>query len=163
NCRILLSRSPFFASQHMQATTYLNRQWIYVKRPSGRVTSEHYELRQAEMSGALAANEVLIRAQYISVDPYMRIQQHESNSWEDPPPLGMVQGAGVVGLLLASNSDRFAEGDFVLCYSGWQLFSKCHAGELQRLDPENAPVTTALGVLGMPGRTAWFGLMECGR
>lgn len=144
----------------MQTTSLINKQWIYVKRPSTRITNEHYELRQSEMSGDLSANEVLFQAKYISVDPYMRIQQHESNTWEAPHPLGVVQRAGAVGVVAASKSDRWNPGDWALGYTGWQLYSKCHAGDLQKLDPDSAPVTTALGVLGMPGRTAWFGLME---
>lgn len=147
----------------MQTTSTANLQWIYKKRPEGRVTSEHYELRQAEVPGELAVNEVLIQARYFSVDPYMRIQQAERNTWEEPHPLGIVQRGGVVGQVLDSRSDQFVKGDWVLAYSGWQMVSKCHANDLKKLDPDAAPVTTALGVLGMPGRTAWFGLMEAGR
>lgn len=147
----------------MQTTSLTNRQWIYAKRPTERVTSEHYELRDTRMSGDLADNEVLFQAKYISVDPYMRIQQHESNTWEQPHPLGIVQGAGSIGTIVASNSESWKTGDWALGYTGWQLFSKCNAGALQKLDPEAAPVTTALGVLGMPGRTAWFGLMDAGQ
>lgn len=140
-----------------------NRQWIYATRPDGRVGSEHYVLRENEISDELSINEVLVRARYISVDPYMRIQQAERNTYDLPHPLGIVQRAGVVGQVIASNSAAFAEGDWVSAYSGWQLYAKCHQSELTRLDPEAAPVTSALGVLGMPGRTAWFGLMEAGK
>src|SRR5579885_52907 len=147
----------------MQSTALENSQWIYIKRPNGRVTSEHYELRRSEITMELAEEEVLFQAKYISVDPYMRIQQHASNSWEEPHPLGVVQGAGAVGVVAASRSARWKEGDWALGYTGWQLYSKCHAKDLQKLDPDSAPVTTALGVLGMPGRTAWFGLMDAGR
>ena len=147
----------------MQTTNYDNKQWIYVKRPAARVGPENYELRTTALSGATAANEVIVRARYISVDPYMRIQQAERNTYDLPHPLGIVQRAGTVGQVVASASERFREGDWVLGYSGWQLFDKCHANDLQKLDPEAAPVSTALGVLGMPGRTAWFGLLEAGR
>jgi NADPH-dependent curcumin reductase CurA len=140
-----------------------NRQWFYVKRPEGRVGREHYALRESTLDDTLAANEVIVRARYISVDPYMRIQQHERNTYDVPHPLGIVQRAGTVGQVLASASDRFREGDWVLGYSGWQLYDKCHANDLQKLDADAAPVSTALGILGMPGRTAWFGLMEAGR
>ncbi|CAN5196427.1 NADP-dependent oxidoreductase [soil metagenome] len=143
--------------------SFPNRQWFYVKRPVGRVTEEHFDLRETELSGALAANEVVVQARYISVDPYMRIQQHERNTYDLPHPLGIVQRAGTVGQVVATNSEKFKEGDWVLGYNGWQIFAQCHASEIQKLDPEAAPVSTALGVLGMPGRTAWFGLMEAGR
>jgi NADPH-dependent curcumin reductase CurA len=147
----------------MSTISYDNRQWFYVKRPEGRVGAEHFELRSTSLDGTLAANEVVVRARYISVDPYMRIQQHERNTYDVPHPLGIVQRAGTVGQVVASASERFKEGDWVLGYSGWQLYDKCHANELQKLDPDAAPVSTALGVLGMPGRTAWFGLMDAGK
>ncbi len=147
----------------MQSTALVNRQWIYKKRPAARVSSEHYELREAELSTELAVNEVIVQARYISVDPYMRIQQAARNTWEAPHPLDIVQRAGVVGQVIESRSNSFSRGDWVLAYSGWQLYAKCHHSELQKLDIDAAPVTTALGVLGMPGRTAWFGLMEAGR
>jgi NADPH-dependent curcumin reductase CurA len=140
-----------------------NRQWIYRKRPVARVTSEHYELREVDISEELAANEVLIEARYLSVDPYMRIQQAERNTWEAPHPLNQVQGGAVIGQVSRSRCDSFSQGDWVLSYTGWQTHAVCHGGELQKIDATLGPVTTALGVLGMPGRTAWFGLMEAGR
>ncbi len=147
----------------MPPVKVLNKQWIYAKRPNGRVSSEHYEMREAEFNTELAQNEVLIKAEYISVDPYMRIQQAERHSFDAPHPLGTVQGAGAISKVVDSKSDGFKKGDWVLGYSGWQLLAKCHANDLTKIDTEAAPVTTALGVLGMPGRTAWFGLMEAGR
>ncbi len=69
----------------------------------------------------------------------------------------------MVAQVKKSASPDFREGDWVSAYTGWERYSKVHALQLARLDPEQAPVTTALGVLGMPGRTAWFGLMEAGR
>jgi NADPH-dependent curcumin reductase CurA len=146
----------------MPATTYANRQWIYAKRPIGRVSNEHYNLVDNDLSPEMAANEVIVRARYISVDPYMRINQSERNTFDKPHPLGTVQGGGAVCQVIASNSPDFKIDDWVLAYSGWQLFAKCHTGDLSKLDPELAPVSTALGVLGMPGRTAWFGLMDAG-
>ncbi|AMP05162.1 zinc-binding dehydrogenase family protein [Collimonas pratensis] len=143
--------------------TYQNRQWFYVKRPDGRVGNDHYELRESELEGKLATNEVILRAKYISVDPYIRIQQHERNTYDVPHPLGIVQRAGVVGEVVASASPLYQAGDWVSAYSGWQLYARCHHSELTKLDPSAAPVSTALGVLGMPGRTAWFGLTEAGR
>ncbi len=140
-----------------------NEQWVYTRRPEARVGAEHYELRRVALEPGLAANEVLIATRYISVDPYMRIQQAARDTYDVPHPLGIVQRAGTVGQVMASASERFAIGDWVLAYGGWQRFHKSHADELQKLDPEAAPVSTALGVLGMPGRTAWFGLMDAGR
>jgi NADPH-dependent curcumin reductase CurA len=147
----------------MPATNYPNRQWLYTQRPTGRVGPEHYELIDSVLDGALSVNEVIVRSRTISVDPYMRIQQHARTTYDVPHPLGIVQRAGVVGQVIASRSNQYSEGDWVLGHQGWQLFAKCHANDLQKLDPAEAPVNTALGILGMPGRTAWFGLMDAGK
>ncbi len=140
-----------------------NRQWVYRKQPDGIVTHDHYELVTQNLSLDIAKNEVLIEAKFISVDPYMRIQQSRLPNWEEPHPLNCVQRGGVVGIVLKSNSVRFSEGDWVYAYSGWQTHAIMHAAELIKLNPQLAPVTTALGILGMPGRTAWFGLTEAGK
>ena len=147
----------------MTSSTLNNEQWIYVRRPDSRVGPEHYERRKSALDCAVAANEVVVATRYISVDPYMRIQQAARDTYDVPHPLGIVQRAGTVGQVLASASERFAVSDWVLGYGGWQRYHRAHADELQKLDPAAAPVTTALGVLGMPGRTAWFGLMDAGR
>ncbi|GJM09235.1 MAG: NADP-dependent oxidoreductase [Lysobacteraceae bacterium] len=141
----------------------INQRWIYVKRPVAEVGTEHYERIEQPVDAQLAEGEVLIANRYISVDPYMRIQQSASPNWEAPHPLNQLQQSGVVGQVLLSNSNQFREGDWVGAYTGWELYSRVHANALTRLDPDMAPVSSALGVLGMPGRTAWFGLMEAGQ
>ncbi len=123
--------------------TYANRQWIYARRPTDRVSEANYDLKETQLSGELSANEVIIRAKYISVDPYMRIQQHERNTYDAPHPLGIVQRGGAVGQVVASQSENFKPGDWVLSYTGWQLYAKSHANDLRKLDPEAAPVSTA--------------------
>jgi NADPH-dependent curcumin reductase CurA len=142
-----------------------NRQWLYRKRPESAVSVEHYELIEVPFDPTPASQELIVSARFISVDPYMRIQQAARHTWEEPHPLGIVQRAGVVAEVLAVGPAviGFAPGDFVLTYTGWQEFAHCHSLEVTKLDPNLAPVSTALGVLGMPGRTAWFGLMESGR
>lgn len=139
------------------------KQWFYVKRPKGRVGEEHYELRESIIEPELAKNEVLIESKYLSVDPYMRIQQAAKPTWEQPHPLNTVQGAAVVGQVTLSNSPLYKKGDWVVSYSGWQNYAQVHHSELEKLNPKEVDVKTALGVFGMPGRTAWFGLMECGK
>jgi NADPH-dependent curcumin reductase CurA len=148
----------------MSTVSYSNRQWIYRARPSGPVGSEHYEL-VTTVATAPSDGEALIGARYLSVDPYMRIQQAARRTWETPHQLGVVQGGAVVGQVLALGSPAGALriGDWVVAYTGWQELGRCHISQLTKLDPEAAPVRTALGALGMPGRTAWFGLMEAGR
>ncbi|MFL6658591.1 MAG: NADP-dependent oxidoreductase [Massilia sp.] len=142
----------------------LHRQWIYQQRPEATVGHEHYALREQPLELTLGAGEVLIEARYFSVDPYMRIGQSGKPTYDaEPHPLGVVQQGGVVAQVLASNDPAFVPGDWVRSYSGWQTHAKLPASALVAIDPAVAPVTTALGVLGMPGRTAWFGLTEAGR
>ncbi len=144
--------------------TISQRQWIYRQRPSAVVSHDHYELVEQALDEALGANEVLVAARYISVDPYMRIGQSSKPTYDsEPHPLDTVQSGGAVAQVLASNAPGFAVGDWVLTMTGWQTHARVHASTLTRLDPAQAPVTTALGVLGMPGRTAWFGLTESGK
>ena len=144
--------------------TIQNRQWIYRRQPDAMITSDHYELVDTWLDTHLGADEVLLAARYFSVDPYMRIGQSSRPTYDPHPhPLNEVQQGGVVGQVLASRSSLFAEGDWVRSYTGWQTHARAHASALERLDPAIAPVTTALSVLGMPGRTAWFGLTESGR
>jgi NADPH-dependent curcumin reductase CurA len=141
----------------------LNKKWIYTSRPENRVTSSNYELQESTLDESLAVNEVIVKMVYISVDPYMRIQQSSRNTWETPHPLGVVQGGGTVGQIVASASNTLSIGDWVVGYLGWQKFAKCHFSDVKKIETSNTSPSAYLGVLGMPGRTAWFGLMEAGR
>lgn len=144
--------------------TISHRQWIYRSRPEHTVGGEHYELRQQPLDTGLNAGEVLIEARWFSVDPYMRIGQSAKSTYDtEPHPLDVVQQGAVVAQVIASKSAAFAPGDWVRSYTGWQTHARVAAAQLSPIDPALAPVTTALGVLGMPGRTAWFGLTEAGR
>lgn len=141
-----------------------NKQWIYTERPSGQIGEEHYKQKIEELdSEDLKEGEVLVKALYLSVDPYMRIQQSTHDTWEKPHPIGVVQGGGMVGEVIATRSGKLKNGDFVNCYSGWQEYAIVPENEARLLDPEIAPISTALGILGMPARVAYFGLLEAGR
>ncbi|TDT40561.1 hypothetical protein CLV90_3410 [Maribacter spongiicola] len=107
--------------------------------------------------------EIVVKAKYISVDPYMRIQQSALNSWEVPHPLGVVQGSGMAGEIIASNSDTLKIGDWVNCYTGWQQYAIVKDTEVRLLDTKIATVSTSLGILGMPARVAYFGIIEAGK
>ncbi len=142
----------------------VHRRWLYRRHPAGIVGPEHYELVEAPLSLELSDGEVLVRMRYLSVDPYMRINQSLKPTYNElPHALDTVQTAGAVGQVVASRAAAFREGDWVEGMMGWQTHARVHHGALRRLDPALAPVSTALGVLGMPGRTAWFGLTESGR
>jgi len=146
----------------MALANKINKRWIYIERPQTEVNEQHYKLEQAPIPSP-QLGEILVKAQFISVDPYMRIQQSTSNNWEEPHPLNRVQGGGVVGVVIESKDERFQKGDFVNVYSGWQLYATFSANRARKLDPSVAPVSTGIGLLGMPGCTAYFGLMEAGK
>jgi len=119
--------------------------------------SEHFTI------GAPRDDEVLLRVRYLSLDPYMRGRMSDAKSYAPGIPIGGTLVGGTVGEVLESRADGFSRGDWVLSYSGWQTHAIAKAETLRRLDPQRAPVSTALGVLGMPGFTAWSGLAEIGR
>ena len=136
------------------------QRWIYQSHPTGVIGPEHYRLENSAISTALSINEVLLETHYLSVDPYMRIIQSQKPTFDEHPhALGVVQAAAGIARVLRSNSPMFEPGDWVEGPIGWQTHAKMHASSVRKLDP-NLPVTTALGVLGMPGRTAWFGFLD---
>jgi NADPH-dependent curcumin reductase CurA len=106
---------------------------------------------------------MLVLTIYLSLDPYMRGRMNEGPSYAKPVALGEVMTGGMVGEVVRSNLAGFAPGDFVVGRGGWQDYAVFRAGDAERIDPARAPITTALGVLGMPGQTAYVGLREIGR
>lgn len=136
-----------------------NRQWILASRPEGKPTEEDFELVEGEVPEP-DANEVLVRTRYLSVDPYMRGRMREGESYADAWEVGEVMSAGVVGEVEESNHDAFEAGDVVAGNLEWAEHSIALGSDLTPVDPDLAPVSTALGVLGMPGRTAYFGTLE---
>jgi hypothetical protein len=106
---------------------------------------------------------VLLKIRYLSLDPYMRGRMSAAKSYAAPVELGQVMEGGTVGEVLESRHPDYAAGDFVLSHSGWQTYAVADAASLRKLDPQDAPVTTALGVLGMPGFTAYAGLLTIGQ
>ncbi len=110
-----------------------------------------------------ADGQVLLRTVFLSLDPYVRGRMSEAKSYAEPMGLGDVIVGGTVCEVVESRSPDLAAGDLVLSYSGWQTHALADARAVRRLDPSAAPVSTALGVLGMPGFTAYAGLLEIGR
>jgi hypothetical protein len=107
--------------------------------------------------------EVLVRGIYLSLDPYMRNRMTAARSYAKPVDVGGVMEGRVVGRVARSRDPGFRDGEYVLGGYGWQLYSAVPAQGLVKLDPSEAPLSTALGVLGMPGLTAYVGLSEIGR
>lgn len=140
----------------------MNRRIILAQRPTGVPTDDDLRLVE-EAAPEPGAGQVLVRTIYMSLDPYMRGRMDAAKSYAEPVEIGAVMGAGIVGQVAASNDDRFAKGDFVFAMGGWQDYSLLAGDELRKLDPAQAPISTALGVLGMPGLTAYVGLIDKGR
>lgn len=136
-----------------------NRQWILRSRPEGKPSEEDFELVENEVPEP-DANEVLVRTRYLSVDPYMRGRMREGESYAEAWAVGEPMRAGVVGEVEESNHEGFEAGDIVTGNLEWAERSIALGSELTPVDPDLAPISTALGVLGMPGRTAYFGTLE---
>ena len=109
---------------------------------------------------ALADNEILLGTKFLSVDPYMRGRMTGIRTYADPVDIGQLMVGGTVGEVVESKSARFKPGDAVVGYWGWQEYAVSDGKGLRKLDPAAAPVSTALGVLGMPGMTAYFGFLD---
>src|SRR4029077_12204603 len=139
-----------------------NRQVLLKRRPTGAPTPADFEICDAPVPDP-GAGEVLVRGIYLSLDPYMRGRISGVRSYAKPVEIGAVMEGRVVGEVVRSRDPAFADGDYVLGGYGWQLYSAIPGQGLRRLDPAEAPLSTALGILGMPGLTAYVGLSEIGR
>src|SRR5579862_4388555 len=137
----------------------VNRQFKLAARPSGLPKESDFSLVDAKRP-APGDGQVLVKTVYLSVDPYMRGRITGVKTYADPVNVGDVMAGGVVGQVVESRSSELAAGDFVLGYWGWQEYAAVNAKGLPKLDPQLAPVSTALGVLGMPGMTAYFGFLD---
>jgi NADPH-dependent curcumin reductase CurA len=133
-----------------------------IARPVGEPQDTDFETATEELP-ELADGQVLLRTIYLSLDPYMRGRMSDAKSYADPQPLGEVMLGGTVSEVIESRSDKRAVGDIVLAFTGWQTHAVVDARVTRRLDPEAAPISTALGVLGMPGFTAYGGLLAIGQ
>src|SRR5579871_547313 len=140
----------------------VNRQILLKSRPVGAPGLGNFELvqRPAPEPGD---GEVLMRTRYLSLDPYMRGRMSAAKSYAKPVEVGEPMVGGTVSEIIASRNANFAVGDIVLGFGGWQDYALSGGAGLRKLDPAAAPVTTALGILGMPGMTAYVGLLEIGQ
>ncbi|HYU11115.1 MAG TPA: NADP-dependent oxidoreductase [Stellaceae bacterium] len=139
-----------------------NRQVVLKRRPSGLPVSEDFAIVDAPLPEP-GAGEVLLRGIYLSLDPYMRGRISGVRSYARPTEIGEVIEGRVVGQVGRSNHPDFREGDFASGGYAWQLYSAVPGSGLLKLDPAEAPISTALGVLGMPGMTAYVGLSDIGQ
>ncbi|MBV8336017.1 MAG: NADP-dependent oxidoreductase [Alphaproteobacteria bacterium] len=139
-----------------------NRQVLLKRRPTGAPTPADFDIVDGPMPDP-GEGEVLVRGIYLSLDPYMRGRISGARSYAKPVEVGAVMEGRVVGQVVRSCDPGFREGDFVLGGYGWQAYSAVPGAGLLQLDPAEAPLSTALSVLGMPGLTAYIGLSEIGR
>ncbi len=138
-----------------------NLQVVLASRPQGPVTERNFRLVESAIP-SLDEGEVLVRNLFLSLDPYMRMRMNEGKSYAPPVQIGEVMVGGTVAEVVASRDARFNKGDIVSGRCGWQLFAIAQAGTLRKVDTRGAPLSTALGVVGMPGVTAWYGLLKIG-
>jgi NADPH-dependent curcumin reductase CurA len=132
-----------------------------VARPRGFPGEDLFEVAETPIPDP-GEGQVLIRNAYFSVDPYMRPRMNDVRSYVAPYTLGEAMTGGAVGRVAASRHPKYAEGDWVLHQLGWREWALADGAALRRVDPTVAPISTALGVLGMPGFTAWYGLFVLG-
>jgi NADPH-dependent curcumin reductase CurA len=140
----------------------LNKQYHLVSRPSGEPTLDNFRLVEVRVP-ELAPGQVLVRHQYLSLDPYMRGRMNEGKSYAAAQPLDQVMIGGTAGEVVASRSERFKVGDSVLSMGGWQQYHVVDAsapGALRRVDATHVSLSAYLGAAGMPGITAWYGLVR---
>jgi NADPH-dependent curcumin reductase CurA len=139
-----------------------NRQVLLRRRPTGMPVPEDFTIADGPVPEP-AAGEVLLRGLYLSLDPYMRGRLSAARSYAKPVEVGAVIEGRVVGEVVRSEHADFRPGEFTYGGYGWQLYSAVPGAQLMKLDPAEAPLSTALGVLGMPGLTAYVGLTQIGR
>ena len=142
-----------------------NQQIHLVSRPTGEPTVDNFKLVQAPVPtlADLKDGQVLVRHHYLSLDPYMRGRMNDGKSYAQPQLLDTTMGGGTVGEVVASKNAGFAVGDKVVGMGGWQLYSVVDAGVpgvLRKVDTSGVPLSAYLGSVGMPGVTAWYGLVQ---
>jgi NADPH:quinone reductase len=140
----------------------VNRRITLAARPAGMPKDSDFKLVESPAPEP-GQDEFLVRVLHVSVDPYMRGRMNDAKSYAPPVQIGEVMGSGATGKVIASNNRQFQVGDFVEGMFGWQEYAVSNGKGVRKLDPKLAPISTALGVLGMPGLTAYFGLLDIGK
>ena len=137
-----------------------NKKVVLKNRPNGFPKLDDFEIVTEEIP-SLNYGEVLVKILWLSLDPYMRGRMSEAKSYAAPIKIGEVITGGAVGKIIASKCPNIAEGDIVEGFTlGWQEYATIKSSLVRKIDPTIAPIQTAVGVLGMPGMTAYFGLFE---
>jgi NADPH-dependent curcumin reductase CurA len=145
----------------MTQTTTTNRQLVLATRPKGEPTKDTLALTETAIPSA-GADQMLLRTEFLSLDPYMRGRMSDAPSYASPVEIGGVMVGGTVAQVVTSNVDGFAKGDFVLSFNGWQDYALSDGTGVTNLGKTPDHPSWALGILGMPGFTAWAGLTRIG-
>jgi NADPH-dependent curcumin reductase len=136
---------------------------VLASRPVGEPTLDNFRSEKLPVPPGPEPNQMLLRTLWLSLDPYMRGRMSDAPSYAKPVGIGEVMEGGTVSEVIDSNIPQFAKGDIVVGRTGWQTYALSDGSGLQKIDPTRAPIQTALGVLGMPGMTAYTGLLEIGK
>ena len=140
----------------------MNHRIVLASRPKGEPVAENFRL-EAVAIPVPADGQVLLKTLYLSLDPYMRGRMNDGPSYAPPVQIDEVMTGRTVSEVVESKAAALSVGDVVICDAGWQEYTVADAKRVQKLDPAAAPVSTALGVLGMPGLTAYTGLLNIGQ
>lgn len=146
----------------MSQSMHQNRRFLLASRPHGEPTADNFRLETVPTPQP-AAGQVLLRTVYLSLDPYMRGRMSDAPSYAPPVQIGEAMVGGTVSRVVTSQHPDFKPGDWVLGYDGWQDYALSDGSDLRNLGPHLAHPTRLLGVLGMPGFTAYMGLTEIGQ
>ncbi|ACI59559.1 Alcohol dehydrogenase zinc-binding domain protein (plasmid) [Rhizobium leguminosarum bv. trifolii WSM2304] len=142
-------------------TNNVNRKVVLAARPDGNPKPSDFRL-ETEAVPVPGKDQLLLRTRYLSLDPYYRSLMGNANGTSNPLDIGATMIGSTVSEVVESDNPAFVKGDIVCGFAGWQDYSLSDGSELQKLDPESAPVSTALGVLGFTGMTAYVGLTTIG-
>ena len=140
----------------------VNRQILLANRPIGMPKTSDFRLIESSIPNP-SDGQVLCKTLYLSLDPYMRGRMSPSKSYATPVEINEVMTGGTVGEVIESKDSKFKAGNIVFGYGGWQDYWVLNGKTLKNVDPDIAPISTATGVLGMPGVTAYTGLLNIGR
>ena len=142
----------------------INKRVLFAKRPLGEPNDDCFRMDEVATPD-LGSNEILIKTCWLSLDPYMRGRMNDMKSYTEPMQIGDVMTGESTGIVEQSNSDKWQVGDRVAAHMGWQTYivAKGDDARLMKVDLDNGSLSAHLGVVGMPGRTAYFGLTEVGK
>lgn len=146
----------------MSQPSTLNRRWVLASRPHGAPVAENFRLEESPVP-APGEGQILLRTVYLSLDPYMRGRMSDAPSYSPPVEIGAVMVGGTVSRIEQSNHPDFTPGEWVLGYSGWQDYAVSDGSGLVKLGDNPEHPSWALGIMGMPGFTAYMGLLDIGQ